>query len=81
MRRRRTDYIDSVRTLSPGRADQKIVRFDVAVNERLVMDRLYASKLYEVDQIGKTGVHGECMFHHTSCPIDAPSAVLTCTRT
>lgn len=40
-----TNYIDSVGTFSAWCSDEEIIRFDIAVNERLVVDRLYASKL------------------------------------
>ena len=81
MTRRRTDNIDGVRILGAWGANEEIIRFDVTINERLVVDCLHASQLmsrsirhYKTrDARRKRPLHAETL--------NIPFAVPTCTHT
>lgn len=44
-RLRRTNYMDEVRILGTWNSDEEVVRLDVPVDERLLMDCLYTGDL------------------------------------
>jgi hypothetical protein len=79
-----TDYIDDVGTLGAGGADEEVIGLDIAVNEGLVVDGLYAGKLMrEKDINDKWEASGreECVLPPRCRPINAPFAARACTRT
>lgn len=48
--------MDSISIFGTGYANEEIIGFDITIDERLVMDRLYTGYLFENNQFTSRGV-------------------------